>query len=191
MPSTVSIDKLIPGPGTALDRFAEHTQRRIASLTSSGPLRAVVSALSGEKWLGHPAHPAVVAVPTGAWAVSAWYDLRSARIEDPQSDRIADAALKVGVVAAVPAALTGIAQFLRTDGLARRVAAVHWGLNATAVALYATSASLRSSGRRAAGRRVAAAALTLAGPGAYLGGHLAYRLGVGQVREALADPNFS
>ncbi len=183
MSVAATIDKVIPGPGTALDRFAEQTHHRISSVTRTGPLRAVVSALSGERWLGHPAHPAVVAVPAGAWVVSAWYDARSARIEDPELDRVADAALRVGLVTAVPAALTGIAQFLKTDGVARRVAIVHWALNATAVVLYAASASLRRSGRRSAGRRVSAAALSLVGPGAYLGGHLAYGLGVGQTRD--------
>jgi len=162
-------------------------QKRIATATDRGPLRKVVAALSGEGWLGHPAHPAIVTVPAGAWAVSAWYDARSARIEDPELDRVADAALRVGLVSAIPAVLTGVAQFLRTDGEGRRVAAVHWVLNATAVTLYSTSAALRRRGRRSAGRRVSAMALGLVGPGAYLGGHLAYRLGVGRVAPGLAQ----
>jgi len=176
--------RLIPGPGTRLDQVATRLQERIATVTDREPLRKVVAALSGEGWLGHPAHPAIVTVPAGAWAVSAWYDARSARIEDPESDKVADAALRVGLVAAIPAALTGIAQFLRTDGEARRVAAVHWALNITAVTLYSISAALRRRGRRSAGRRVSAVALGVVGPGAYLGSHLTYRLGVGRISTA-------
>jgi uncharacterized membrane protein len=164
-----------------LARFATQVQERIEDATKHGPVGKVVAALSGESWLGHPAHPAVVMVPTGAWAVSAWYDLRSARIEDPELDRIADATLRIGLVTAIPAALTGIAQFLRADGQARTVAAVHWALNATAVTIFSASAALRRRGHRSAGRRLSALALCAVGPGAYLGGHLAHRLGVGQV----------
>ena len=173
--------KAIPGPGSGLDRFATVLQFRIASFTAKNPWRPVMSALSAESWLGHPAHPAVVIVPSGLWITSAVYDARSADGTDPQAERIADTTLKLGLLAAVPAALTGIAQFLHTDGAARRMAAVHWALNAGALTLYSGSWLLRSQGRRSAGRKLSTAAIALVGPGAYLGGELAYRYGVGQV----------
>ena len=175
--------RAMPGPGSGLDRFAAGLQYRIASATN-GPLRRVVTAVSGESWLGHPAHPAVVIVPSGLWITSAVYDLRSAGGTDPEAERIADTTLKLGLLAAVPAALTGIAQFLRTDGLARRVAAVHWALNLGALSLYSASWVARSRGRRSGGRTLSTAAIALVGPGAYLGGELAYRYGVGQVPSA-------
>jgi uncharacterized membrane protein len=181
MSLTTTVDRYLPGEGSELDRFAAELQGRIEDATKRGPLAKVVTALSGESWLGHPAHPAIVTLPAGAWAVSAWYDLRSARIEDPELDKVADAALRFGLITAIPAALTGIPQFLGTDGKARRVALVHWGFNVTAVTIYAASAALRRRGRRSAGRWLAVLALTAAGPGAYLGGHMAHRLGVGQV----------
>lgn len=176
--------KAIPGPGSGLDRFAASLQYRIAAATANNPWRAVVSALSGESWIGHPAHPAVVIVPSGLWLTSAVYDARSADGTDPEAERIADATLKLGLLAAVPAALTGIAQFLRTDGIARRVAAVHWALNLGAVGLYSASWIARSQGRRSGGRKLSTAAIVLVGPGAYLGGELAYRYGVGRVNAA-------
>ena len=172
--------RVMPGPGSGLDHLATDVQYRIRSATSNNPWRSVVSALSGESWLGHPAHPAVVMVPSGLWLTSALYDVRSADGTDPQAERVADTTLKLGILAAVPAAATGIAQFLQTDGVARRVAAVHWALNATAVTLYGVSWGLRSSGLRSGGRRLSAVALALVGPGAFLGGELAYRYGVGQ-----------
>ena len=169
------------GAGTGLDRFAERLQRSVGRTAARGPLRGVTSALSGERWFGHPLHPALVVLPAGAWVVSAIYDARSARTADPADRKVADLTLKLGVVAAVPAALSGIAQFLRTDGEARRIAALHWGFNATAVTLYGSSWVLRARGARTAGRGTALAALGLLGPGAYLGGHLVYRLGVGRM----------
>ncbi len=172
----------LPGAGSAWDTFAEKVQQSIARRTDHGPLAKVVSALSGERWLGHPLHPAIVVVPAGAWMVSAWYDWRSARTLDRQDQAVADTTLRIGLVTAVPAALAGIAQFLPTEGEARRMAAVHWALNASAVTLYGASSVLRSRGSRSAGRWAALVALGLVGPGAYLGGHLAYRLGVGQTR---------
>ena len=170
----------LTGPGTALDRASLGLQNALVRRTSRGPLAKVVTALSGEKWFGHPLHPALVVVPAGAWLISAVYDRRSARTQDAKDEAVADTTLGIGLIAAVPAALSGIAQFLPTAGEARRVAAVHWALNASAVTLYGTSAVLRSRGMRSAGRRLALLALGLVGPGAYLGGHLVYRLGVGQ-----------
>lgn len=172
--------KFLPGAGSGLDRLAESLQGGLLRKTADGPLRRVASALSGERWLGHPAHPAIVLVPAGAWLISAWYDARSTTDgADPEAENVADMTLKIGLIAAVPAALTGIAQFLQTGGEARRVAAVHWALNATAVTAYAVSWALRSAGRRSAGRWASGAGLALVGPGSYLGGHLVYRLGVG------------
>ena len=177
-------DRLVPGPGSTLDLLTERLQSRLLAVTDRPPLKRVVSLVSGERWLGHPTHPAIVMVPGGAWTISALYDLRGAGQDDPELDRVADAMLNIGLAAAVPAALTGIAQFLRTDGLARRIAGIHWALNLTAVGLYSTSSVLRRRGSRTARRRVAAAALALVGPGAYLGSHLAYRLGVGSTPPA-------
>ncbi len=173
--------KSIPGPGSGLDRFAADLQYRLAATTAKQPWRAVVSAVSGESWLGHPAHPAVVIVPSGLWITSAVYDARSVAAPDPEAERIADTTLKLGLLAAVPAALTGIAQFVRTDGAARRMAAVHWAMNLGALSLYSASWVARSQGRRSGGRKLSTAAIALVGPGAYLGGELAYRYGVGRV----------
>ncbi len=164
-----------------IDQLAAALQSRVARIAAQPALRPVVKALSGESWLGHPAHPAIVTVPAGAWAVTAWFDAQSVLRPDSRAETVADAALKFGIVTAVPAALTGITQFLRTDGPARRVAAVHWTLNASSVVLYTVSSVLRGRGSRRAARRVALIALALVGPGAYLGGQLVYKYGVGRM----------
>lgn len=174
----------LPGAGSGWDGFAAGVQRGILAKVDHGGLRKVAAALSGERWFGHPLHPALVAIPAGAWLISGWYDRRSAATGDRHDEAVADTTLRIGLVAAVPTALSGIAQFLPTVGEARRIAALHWALNASAVSLYGVSSVLRSRGSRTAGRRLALLALGLVGPGAYLGGHLVYRLGVGQTPSA-------
>ncbi|WP_461024459.1 DUF2231 domain-containing protein [Thalassiella azotivora] len=139
----------------------------------------MTATLRGNDWLGHPLHPVIVMVPVGAWSVTGWYDLRGAISGQPDHDQVADAALRVGVLTALPAAVTGLVQFLDTRGASRRQTAVHAGLNYLALALYVASLRARRAGRRSAGRRLATGALLVVGLSGYLGDDLAYRHGVG------------
>ena len=135
--------------------------------------------LRGNTWLGHPLHPVVVTVPIGAWVVSSWYDLRSIRTGRKRDEYAADGALRVGIRSAVPAAVTGIAQFLDTRDHTRRETAVHAGLNNLALTLFLISLGLRGAGHRGLARGVSATALAVVGVSGYLGGDLAYRHGIG------------
>jgi len=129
-------------------------------------------ALSGT-WLGHPLHPLLVAVPIGSWVCASVLDA------SPGDNAVAARRLVgLGVLAAVPSAMAGLSDWSDTTGAEQRVGAVHGGLNVVAVALYAGSWARR---RKAGG---AGTALALAGgavmaAAGYLGGHLAYALGVG------------
>jgi nitrite reductase/ring-hydroxylating ferredoxin subunit len=58
--------------------------------------------------------------------------------------------------------------------------------NTAALALFTGSLVARLRGRHGAGRALSAAALGIAGAGAYLGGHLSYRQGAG-VNQAVPD----
>jgi len=60
------------------------------------PVRNVLDGV----WLGTPLHPALTDVPLGAWTVAAALDA--------VGSEAADDALAIGVLAAVPAALTGL-----------------------------------------------------------------------------------
>ena len=173
------VDLVTPGSGSPLDRLSRRVQQALGRVADRPAGRGVVRLLRGNAWLGHPAHPLVIAVPVGAWVVSAWYDLRSATTADAAQERVADAALGAGVVGAGMAALTGVAQYLDTDGAARRETAVHAALNSLALGCYTASWLLRTQGRRQPGRRTAAAGLALVTVSGYLGGDLAYRHGVG------------
>ncbi|HET7474858.1 MAG TPA: DUF2231 domain-containing protein [Dermatophilaceae bacterium] len=119
--------------------------------------------------LGHPLHPALVALPIGGIATAVLLDLTGA---DPAAAR---RALGIGLLAAPPTALAGWADWGSTTGAARRVGVAHAAVNVLGLALCAASWARRPS----RGRLLSAAGVTVMGAAAFLGGHLAYRLGVG------------
>ena len=173
------LDRVLPGPGSRVDRVSQRLQDALAATGDTFVGRPILHLLRGNTWLGHPAHPVVVTVPVGAWVVSSWYDLKSTRTGRPRDEYAADGALRIGIAGAALAAVTGIAQFVDTRDQARRETAVHAALNNAALTLYLLSLGLRRTGHRQLGRRVSAAALALVGVSGYLGGDLAYRHGVG------------
>lgn len=182
-----TVDSLLPGPGSELDQNSEKVQQAAQAIAATPVGRRLAFLLRGNEWLGHPLHPVVVMVPIGAWTVSGLYDLLAARRDDALSDEIADATLRVGTALAVPAAVTGLAQFLDTRGPVRREAAVHAALNNVALTLYLGSLALRKGGRRGPGRVLSTVAHVVVGISGYLGSDLAYRHGAGVRPQALDD----
>lgn len=85
----------------------------------------------------------------------------------------------LGLLSAVPAAITGTNDWLTTSGAERRVGLVHAALNDAALLTYGASWLARRRGRHARGVALALAGFGLAGLAGWLGGHLAYALGVG------------
>ena len=182
-----AVDSVVPGPGSDLDQASEKLQQRVRALAASPVGGRLAFLLRGNEWLGHPLHPVVVMVPIGAWTLSGWYDLLAARRDDRGLDGVADAALGFGTALAVPAAVTGLAQFLDTRGAVRRETAVHAGLNNLALTLYVGSLVLRKRGRRRPGRVLSTAAHVVVSVSGYLGSDLAYRHGAGVRPQALDD----
>ncbi|HEX3705104.1 MAG TPA: Rieske (2Fe-2S) protein [Mycobacteriales bacterium] len=127
--------------------------------------------LSGRS-IGHPLHPIAVQVAAGLLASSTVLDL----VGD-QDGEAAGTLLTLGLVAAVPTAAAGWADWIDTEDAESRVGLVHASANALAIAAYLLSWRQRRRGRsgRAAGLTGAA---TMA-VGGYLGGHLAFAQGVG------------
>ena len=80
----------------ALDRLVGLGQR-VARLVPKGPLR---DALHGV-WLGHPLHPALAQVPTGAWLSATVLDVW------PDSEQASRRLVLLGLAAAAPTALAG------------------------------------------------------------------------------------
>ncbi|SES21575.1 Uncharacterized membrane protein [Lentzea xinjiangensis] len=124
-------------------------------------------------WLGHPLHPLMVTVPIGAWTSAAVFDAR------PGGEDAARELTALGLVAAVPTILLGLADYSRLDRRQRRVGVVHALANTAAVSCFAASYALRRRGRPGAGKVLSLAGLAAVGAGGALGGHLSYAQGGG------------
>jgi nitrite reductase/ring-hydroxylating ferredoxin subunit/uncharacterized membrane protein len=124
---------------------------------------------------GQPAHPALVRMPLGCWASAVLLDLFGGR----GAERASATLVAAGVAAAVPAAATGLADWSALHSHQQRVGLVHAVTQTGATTLFAGSLLARAAGQRGKGRLLSAGGLLTATAGAYLGGHLALRLGAG------------
>ncbi|WP_282947808.1 DUF2231 domain-containing protein [Cellulomonas endometrii] len=127
------------------------------------------------KPLGHAAHPLMTDAPIGFWASATVLDL--AAPGDRGKQRAADTLLGLGILSAVPTAITGVADWAVSDRRTQRVGSVHGVLNEVALGLYGASWLLRRGGHRGLGVAVALGAGAVLGVSGYLGGHMAIRLG--------------
>jgi nitrite reductase/ring-hydroxylating ferredoxin subunit/uncharacterized membrane protein len=152
-----------------LDGAAESLAGLLSRAVPAGAVRDVASGTP----LGHPAHPMLVAVPIGSFLGAGYLDVVSPRKGRAAARRL----IGFGLATAVPSVYAGVSDWMDTDGAERRVGLVHAALNAAALSLYGASWLARGRGRRGVGLAVAGAGLL--GAGGWLGGHLAYALGVG------------
>lgn len=139
----------------------------------------VSNALHGT-WLGHPLHPALTSVPTGAVATTLVMDVAS--LLPGSAARLRDGsrfALGVALVGSVGAAATGMTDWQHTHERSRRIGLVHGGLNAVATALYAASWWDRRRGRHRRGMASSALGYGLTLASGYLGGALVFGAGAG------------
>ena len=164
-------------------------------LENAKPLDPVVDAVSGGvnavlrpgavkdlmhgTWLGHPVHPLLIAVPIGFWSGASLLDLLGER---SAARRLVGA----GVVAAVPTALTGLADWseLGSAKKPKRIGLLHAAANTATVLVYAASWRARRRGDHSRGAGLALAGAGGLMVGGYLGGHLAYSQAVGVNRNA-------
>jgi len=155
-----------------------------------------VTALAGG--YGHPLHPALVAVPIGAWIASLVFDIGSHLVHQPgfltQGSRWL---IGLGVLGAVVAALFGFLDLLAipTGTTVFRIGLVHMTLNLSVTVAYAIGFVIRGgpgSGPVGWGplalSALALAALAVSG---YLGGELAYHYGVRVADEATQAAGYS
>lgn len=148
------------------------------AVKAAGPAgQAAKNALHGV-WLGHPLHPAITDVPVGSWTVAAALDaMEMFGAEGYEAG--ADAAVAIGLLGAVPAALSGMADWSDTHGKAQRVGAFHGILNMGAAMLYAGSFAARKFKQRPLGRALGFVAFGMVAASAYLGGALSYSQKIG------------
>ncbi|HSP29839.1 MAG TPA: Rieske (2Fe-2S) protein [Ilumatobacteraceae bacterium] len=127
------------------------------------------------RWFGHPAHPAIVIAPLAGWFAATLLDV----VGGPSARRSAQRLVGFGTLAAMPAATTGIAEWLTTSKAEERVGTVHAALADGATVMYATSWVLRTRRHHRAAVGAALVGAALAGATAFMGGHLSFRRGVG------------
>ena len=136
------------------------------------PPGARTDALHGVPF-GQPAHPALVRMPLGCWTSAVLLDLFRG------SQRASSTLVAVGLATALPSAATGLADWSALHRHQQRVGLVHAISQAGATTLFGASLLARAAGRSGNGKALSAGGLALATVGAYLGGHLALRLGAG------------
>jgi nitrite reductase/ring-hydroxylating ferredoxin subunit len=110
-------------------------------------------------------------------------------VEGEGARSASDLLVGLGVVAALPTAVSGLSDLSdvvkdedRSLGVAHAIG------NILAVSLYAASFIQRRRGRRTAGKALSMAGAAVVTGGAYLGGHLVYRQVVGPSQAALDRP---
>ncbi len=143
--------------------------------------------LSGRA-LGHPLHPAAVIVPAGTLLSATLLDVTGGPGLRPAARRL----IGLGLLSAGPAAVAGWSDWLDTDGAERRVGLVHAACNIVGIGCYTASwwqrhrgssgvasSGVAANGTAANGLVASLAGATALGVGGWLGGHLAYALGVG------------
>jgi uncharacterized membrane protein len=99
------------------------------------------------KWLGHPLHPALVHIPTALWPAALLFDLISrTRLGGPIPVQIAYYAIFTGLIVALVAAVTGLADWadIKPEKPAKKIGLAHMVLNLTVAALFALNLYLRA-----------------------------------------------
>src|SRR3954447_5953963 len=131
-------------------------------------------------WLGHPLHPVLVQVPVGSWLSAGVLDAV------PPLRPAAAAMITTGVVAAVPAAMSGAADWSEQEPGVRRLGALRALLNTAALGLYVGSLVARGRGRGGLGRVLSYSGLGVATVSASIGGHMSYAQSSGASHAATA-----
>jgi nitrite reductase/ring-hydroxylating ferredoxin subunit/uncharacterized membrane protein len=131
-------------------------------------------------WLGHPVHPVLVQVPVGSWVSAGVLDAV------PRLRPAATVLIGTGVAAAVPAALTGAADWSEQDTGVRRLGALHAVANVAALGLYVGSLVARRNGRETLGLVLSYSGLGIATGSASVGGHMSYAQSSGASHSATA-----
>ena len=146
---------------------------------------------SRTKVLGHAVHPMLSAFPIGLLSASVIFDVIDRFRESGAWEQITSATLIAGLIGGVVAAPFGLRDWLAIpDGTrAKRIGLLHGVANVVALALFVLSWLLRKDDPTAASLIVALAGLAVALVGAWLGGELIDRLGVGADRGDLNAPS--
>lgn len=168
-----------------LDRPSYRLEHLISfGYNALGPARnTVTNALHGV-WLGHPVHPPLASLTSGALGTTVALDAlsllpgqRATEVRD--ASRFATRALGVAIVASIGAAITGTTDWQHTHEKARRTGLVHGVANLAATALYGQSWWDRRHGRHRRGIVLTALGYAITLGSSYLGGALVFESAIG------------
>lgn len=148
-----------------------------------GARNRVTNALNGV-WLGHPVHPPLASLTSGALGTTVALDALSVlpgrpRTELLDASRFAQRALGLGILANLASAVTGVTDWQHTHEQDRRIGVVHGLLNVLATGLYIQSWRDRRRGRHLRGIAISAVGYGITTSSGFLGGALVFGSGVG------------
>lgn len=156
----------------ALNLLGRTLTNTFSNVVRPGPVKDLLAG----SWMAHPLHPMLTDVTIGAWTSAFLLDV----LGDDDARRASDALVGVGVLSAVPTALSGLSDLSDVvNAEERSVGTAHALGNVGAVVLHALSYLARRRGNRRAGMTLSALGATAMTASGFLGGHLAYRRGVG------------
>jgi nitrite reductase/ring-hydroxylating ferredoxin subunit/uncharacterized membrane protein len=155
-------------------------------LKGGRPARQAADVLHG-RWLGHPLHAALIDVTVGAWFLGSVLDCIGLAFRHRGVEKCADRLIDLGNGAAVPTALSGLADFTTIPEEAMASGATHGLLNVCGFLCNLLSAGARKSGLRPLGVVLSAVATGGLLASARLGGEMVYRYRVGVNRTRKAE----
>lgn len=172
-----------------IDEISDRLQPLVNNaFASGGEVGHTVKDFLNGVWLGHPLHPVITDVPVGAWTMTELLDLISAaRGGDEGLDRASDITLGAGIVAAVGAAITGIADWSDVGGSHRRMGMAHALVNSVGLGFQLGSLALRMGGNkksRGVAQGLSATGYLFNALAAYVAGELVFNLGQAVNRDA-------
>jgi nitrite reductase/ring-hydroxylating ferredoxin subunit/uncharacterized membrane protein len=150
----------------ALDAIAQKLEPFVQRLTASN---AVKRTLSGSQ-LGHRLHPLLTDIPIGSWTSASLLDVIAWRSGEASARRLT----AIGVISAIPTAVTGLSDWSDLHGEAKRVGVVHLISNSIAIGFEFGSWRARARGRHLRGALLGLGGIAVATVGGYLGGHLVF-----------------
>jgi nitrite reductase/ring-hydroxylating ferredoxin subunit/uncharacterized membrane protein len=172
-PRAHEISKAIAGM-EVLDAPAKAIVGKVYELLPAGPVKDVISGVP----IGHALHPLLTDVPIGTWTSATILDL----IGGESSRSASEALIGVGVLAAVPTAVSGFSDWADSEyghDDIRRIGMAHAVANVGALVLYSASLYARRRGAQGTGVALGLAGAAALSAGGWLGGDLAYAHGLG------------
>jgi nitrite reductase/ring-hydroxylating ferredoxin subunit/uncharacterized membrane protein len=170
-----AIERILEAQGVWADPLGKLFVAVFAALYK--PVPAIKDFLNGV-WLGHPLHPAITDVPIGAYVLALVLDLSGQRAA-------ATAAIGVGIIFMLLAALAGYADYIDLEGKTQRFGTIHSSLMLVALVFYLGSFVMRLSAVPSSAEVwLSVLGFLIVITSAYVGGELVYNLGTQVNRHA-------